>query len=71
MGLSKNSKLKEVMARPEAMAIIEEYVPGASKMPELKLVAGMTLAKIASLAPDRFDASKLDEIDARLQALGD
>jgi len=71
MGLSKNSKLKEIMRRDDAMAILEEYVPDAKKEPQLKIAAGMTLVKIASLAPEKLNPEWLDDIDAKLQALGD
>jgi len=71
MGLSINSKLKEIMRRDDAMAILEEYVPDAKQEPQLKIAAGMTLVKIAKLAPDKLNPDWLEDIDAKLQALGD
>ncbi|MCL1798615.1 MAG: hypothetical protein FWG23_02585 [Eggerthellaceae bacterium] len=71
MGLSKSSKLKDIMKNPEAMAILDEYLPGASNEPKLKLAASLSLVKIAAVAPNKLKAEWLDDIDAKLQALGD
>jgi hypothetical protein len=71
MGLSKMSKLKDILKNPDAMAIMEEYVPGLSKEPKLKMGAGMNLVTLAGLAPDKLKKEWLDDIDAKLKALGD
>ncbi|MCL2529022.1 MAG: hypothetical protein FWE41_01620 [Coriobacteriia bacterium] len=70
MGLSKESKLKDVMANPQAAAIIEEYVPGASKDPKFKLAAGLSLAQIVKMSGGQLSPELLEEVDAKLKALG-
>ena len=71
MGLSKNSKLKDVMANPEGAAIIEKYVPGAKTDTRLKLAGGLTLTKIVSMSGGQLSPDMLEEVDAKLKALGD
>jgi len=70
MGLSKESKLKDVMANPQGAAIIEEYVPGASKDPKFKLAAGLTLTQIVKMSGGQMSPELLEEVDAKLKALG-
>jgi len=70
MGLSKESKLKDVMANPEAAAIIEQYVPGATKDPKFKLAGGLSLTQIVKMSGGQMSESLLEEVDAKLKALG-
>ena len=67
--LSKNSKLKEIMKRPEAMAVLEKYIPGISEEKKLAMGAGMTLVQLSGMAPDKMKPEFMDAIDADLQAL--
>ena len=71
MGYSIKTKLKDIMKNPEAMAILEKYVPGASKAPKLKMGAGMDLVTLSRVAPDKLKPEFMDELDAELRALGD
>jgi hypothetical protein len=71
MSLSIESKLKEIMKNEAAVEILEEYIPGFRKSPNLKLAQGMSLEKIIRMTPGLKDAGNAEEIDSRLQALGD
>ena len=70
MGFSKDSKLKDVMSNPEAAAIIEQYVPGARTDSRLKLAGGFSLTKIVSMSGGLLSPEMLEEVDAKLKALG-
>ena len=71
MGLSKESKIKEIMANEAAVALMESYIPGISKDPKLKMAMGMSLEKAAKMAPKMVKPEWIDDIDAKLKALGD
>ncbi len=71
MSLSKESKLKEIMANPDAVALMEEYIPGISKDPKIKMAMGMSLEKAAKMAPNMVKPEWIDDIDGKLKALGD
>jgi hypothetical protein len=49
MAFNGNSKLKDVLANPEAKAVLEKYLPGMINDPQLKNVLGKTLKNIAGL----------------------
>ena len=59
------------MSNPEAAAIIEQYVPGASKDPRFKLAGGLSLTKIVDMSGGQLSPKMLEEVDAKLKALGD
>ena len=40
MGLTMDSKLKELMENPEAVALLEKYSPGFTENPKLKYIPG-------------------------------
>jgi len=71
MGLSKDSKLEDVMKNPKAAAIIEEYVPGASKDPKMKLAGNLTLTQIVKMSAGLLSPDLLEDVDKKLKALGD
>ena len=70
MGLSKDSKLKDVMSNPQGAAIIEQYVPGAAKDPKFKLAGGLSLTQIVNMSGGQLSKDMLEEVDAKLKALG-
>ena len=41
-----DSKVKEILADPEARAIVEGYIPGASQHPQLFIVNRMKVGKL-------------------------
>lgn len=71
MGVSVDSKIKVLRKNPEAADIISEYSPGFKTDPQMKMVVGLTLRKLASFPQAKELADHLDEIDERLKALGD
>jgi len=70
MGLSKDSKLEEVMKNPEAAKIIEQYVPGASSDPKMKLAGNLTLTQIVKMSAGLLSPDLLEDVDKKLKALG-
>ncbi|MDY2624976.1 MAG: hypothetical protein SOV74_01500 [Coriobacteriales bacterium] len=67
--LSIKSKLKEIMAREDAMAVLEKYVPGCSKNPQLKLGASMKIDQLAKMAPNMLPPDMLPKLDEDLKKL--
>lgn len=68
--LSAESRVSEIMKNPEAMAILEEYIPGASTDPKLKMAKMLSLEKISKLTPD-LTREVVEELDMRLRGIGD
>ena len=48
MAFALDSKVKDILKNPEAAAVLDKYSPDASKNPQMKLVGGLTLRKLAS-----------------------
>ena len=71
MPYSVDDKCKKLAKCPEAAAIITEYSPGFTSDPQMKMVMGLTLRKLASFPQAKELADALDEIDARLKAIED
>ncbi|WP_201783923.1 hypothetical protein [Tractidigestivibacter scatoligenes] len=71
MGVSVDSKIKALAKNEAAADIICKYSPGFKTDPQMKMVYGLTLRKLASFPQAKELADHLDEIDAELKALGD
>ena len=71
MGLSVDSKIKEIKKNPEAVELMEKLSPGFATDPQMKLVSGLTFRKLASFPQANITPEKLEEIDQALRALGD
>ena len=61
MAFNADSTLKQILADPQARAVVEKHVPGFSKHPLLGMAMGMTLKQIsgfpqAGIAADKFKA---------------
>ena len=69
MGFSVDDKCKKLAKNAEAAAIISEFSPGFTTDPQMKMVMGLTLRKLASLPQAKELADHLDEIDERLKAI--
>lgn len=69
--LSVDSKVKELKKSPEACKIICDYAPGFETDPQMKLVQGLTMRKLASFPQAGLTPEQVEEMDARLRALGD
>ena len=50
---------------------MSKYSPGFTTDPQMKMVMGLTLRKLASFPQAKELADNLDAIDAELKALGD
>lgn len=70
-GLSKDSKLKEILANEQAVALLESLNPGCTSEKGIKQAAkmGLTLAGIQKFASDVITDEALAIIDAKLREL--
>ena len=68
-GISLDSKVKDILKNPEAAAVLDKYSPDASKNPQMKLVGGLTLRKLASFPQSAFLKPHLEELEKELQAI--
>jgi hypothetical protein len=68
--LSAQSTVSAILKSPEAVAILDEYLPGASTDPKLGMAKMLTLEKISKLTPD-LSPEILAKVDERLRALGE
>ncbi|MBQ2063132.1 MAG: hypothetical protein IIV88_00860 [Erysipelotrichaceae bacterium] len=71
MAFSLDSKVKEILKDPRACAVLDKYAEGASKNPQMKLVGGLTLRKLASFPQSAYLQPHLEELDAELKAIED
>ena len=70
MAITSKSKLKEILADPRAVAIIEEYKPGfATNNPQLGPVMGMRLNLLLKFPQSGFSDAVQKAIIERLDAL--
>ena len=69
MAFSLDSKVKDILKNPAAAAVLDKYSPDASKNPQMKLVGGLTLRKLASFPQSAFLQPHLEELDKELQAI--
>jgi len=70
MPISFDSKLKEILADPDAKAILDELIPHLSGHPSMKMALGMKMSKIARLPYSKLKPEKAKELEERLNALG-
>jgi len=61
MAITIDSKLKDVMANPAAVEVLEKYIPGFSKNPQLKLGYRMTWRTISKF-PQAKQFGLTDEV---------
>ena len=69
MAFSLDSKVKDILKNPEASAVLDKYSPDASKNPQMKLVGGLTLRKLASFPQSAFLKPHLEELEKERQAI--
>ena len=69
MAINSKSKLKEVLADPRAVAIIEEYKPGFASDPQLGPVMGMRMNLLLNFPQTGFSEEDKQAIIAKLDAL--
>ncbi len=71
MGFSLDSKVKDILKNEKAAAVLDKYAEGASKNPQMKLVGGLTLRKLASFPQSAHLVPHLEALDAELKAIED
>jgi len=69
MAFSLDSKIKEIMKDPRASEVLEKFAPGSLANPQMKLVGGLTLRKLASFPQAAYLQPHLEELDKALQAI--
>jgi hypothetical protein len=69
MAINSKSKLKEILADPRAVAIIEEYKPGFSSDPQMGPVMGMRLNLLLNFPQSGFSEEDKQAIMAKIDAL--
>ena len=69
MAINSKSKLKDILADPRAVAIIEEYKPGFANGPELGPVKGMRMKLLLKFPQTGFSDEVQQAIIAKLDAL--
>ena len=70
MALSVDSKIKDIMKNPEAVALMEKMSPGFATNPQMKMVQGLTFRALAKFPQAKITSEHLEEIDNVLKALG-
>ncbi|NCC88407.1 MAG: hypothetical protein EOM05_11205 [Clostridia bacterium] len=71
MAYSMDTVLGDILANPDAVAVMDELIPGASKNPMMKMAKGFTLGKIAKTPAAKLPEAKVQEfIDALNAKLG-
>lgn len=71
MGLTVDSKIKEIMKNPAAVELMERHSPGFATNPQMKMVQGLTFKALSKFPQAGISAEKLEEIDKDLRALGE
>jgi hypothetical protein len=69
MAVNFDSKLKDIMACPEAVAILEEMTPGISKNPVLKTIYAAPLSAAVKMPGSGFTPEKIEILKAKINAL--
>lgn len=69
MAFSLDSKIKDILKDPRACAVLDKYAEGSSKNPQMKLVGGLTLRKLAGFPQAAYLKPYLDDLDKELQAI--
>lgn len=70
MALSVDSKIKDIMKNPEAVAMMEKFSPGFATNPQMKMVQGLTFRALAKFPQAGMTPERVEEIDQALKALG-
>ncbi|MFR6137941.1 MAG: hypothetical protein ACLUI0_15540 [Blautia massiliensis (ex Durand et al. 2017)] len=68
MAFSLDSKVKDILKIRKASSS-DKRSPDASKNPQMKLVGGLTLRKLASFPQSAFLKPHLEELEKELQAI--
>lgn len=70
MAYTLDTTMGEILSNPEAVKVMDELMPGASKNPMMKMAKGFTLGKIAKTPAAKVSTeqvqSLLDALNAKL-----
>ena len=67
MALGRNSKIKDLMENPQAVEIIEKYLPGISTNASTKAAYGMSLSAFTKFPQSKCPKDKAEEVGERSQ----
>jgi len=70
MALTMESKLKDILADPDAKAILDDIIPHLSGHPAIKMALGMKMSKIVKMPHSKCTPEKAKEFEDRINALG-
>lgn len=70
MSISVDSKLKEILADPDAKAIVEQIRPGFADNPMIKLAMGMKFSDLIKFPQAGYSPEEIELLTERLNALG-
>jgi hypothetical protein len=70
MGFSVNSKIRDLIANPEAKAIFDKYAPGMSSDARMEMAMHMSVKSIAPFSQGIITNEKLKAMDEELKKLG-
>ena len=70
MAITMDSTLKELMANPEAVAILEKYAPGFTNNKMLKLGMKMKLSKCVRFPQANMTEEQIKAFEEDLKTLG-
>lgn len=61
MAYTMDTVVGDILANPEALAIMDSIIPGTSKNPMMKMAKGFTLGKIAKTPAAKIPEDKIQE----------
>jgi hypothetical protein len=70
MALNVNSKVKDLLANPECVKVLEKYMPGMTTNPGLKAAYGMSLKALLAFPQTKCSKENAAAITKDLEALG-
>lgn len=70
MAITVDTKLKDIIKVPEAVAILEMFSPGFMNNKQLKMVYGMTFREISDLPQSSLSRDAVAEIEKAFAELG-
>lgn len=70
MALNVNSKIKDLIANPQCVAVLEKYMPGMTTNPGTKAAYGMTLKALMAFPQAKVSKDTAAKVAEELEALG-
>ncbi len=69
MAITIDSKMKEIMADPKAVAVLDKVLPGLTSHKRLKLAYGMSLRAIQQLPNTKITSEALAQLEEEFAKL--